>query len=171
MTTMEFLKANGVRLLRTDKTEANSLGYWETAENLNNVVGKSVWICDFRNNEKNVFGKPIRAISPRLVVVFDAETAKKTIYYAPIYFREMKKGKLLATEISPVDNTGFRSIAGTSVQIFESQEECVACYKKLLEKAIAERKESLKKITADINELEQELIKFGRENPRSRTVG
>ena len=54
MTTMEYLKANGVRLLRADKTEANSLGYWETAENLNNVVGKSVWICDFRNNEKNV---------------------------------------------------------------------------------------------------------------------
>ena len=64
MTAMEFLNANGVRLLYADKTESYSLGYWETAENLNNVVGKTVWICDFRNNEKNVFGKPIRAISP-----------------------------------------------------------------------------------------------------------
>lgn len=158
MTTMEFLKENGVQLLRADKTEAISLGYWETAENLSNVVGKTVWICDFRNNEKNVFGKPIRAVSPRQVMVCDAEKAKKTIYYSPIFFREIKKGKLLATEINAVDNTGFRSIAGKSVQIFATKEECVTCYKKLLEKAIAERKKALAKITADINELEQELV-------------
>lgn len=157
MTTMEFLRANGVRLLRADKTEANSLGYWETVENLDNVIGKTVWICDFRNNEKNVFGKPIRAISPRQVMVFDADNAKKTIYYSPIFFREVKNGKLLAAEINPVDNTGFRSIAGTSVQIFKSKEKCVACYKKLLEKAIAERKNALAKISAGINELELEL--------------
>lgn len=81
MTTMEFLRANGVRLLRADKTEANSLGYWETVENLDNVIGKKVWICDFRNNEKNVFGKPIRAISPRQVMVFDADNAKKHAHH------------------------------------------------------------------------------------------
>ena len=104
-----------------------------------------------------MFGKPIRAISPRQVMVFDAENAKKTIYYSPIFFREVKNGKLLAAEINPVDNTGFRSIAGTSVQIFKSKEKCVACYKKLLEKAIAERKNALAKISAGINELELEL--------------
>lgn len=161
MTTMEFLDRNGVRLLRADKTEAFSMGYWETAENLGNIIGKKVWICDFRNNEKNVFGKPIRAISPRQVVVFDANDAKKTIYYSPIFFRELKKdGSVKYTEINAVDNTGYRSVAGTSLQIFENREECVACYKLLLEKAIRERKDALAKISSDINELENELAKF-----------
>lgn len=161
MTAFEFLCANGVRLLRADKTEAISLGYWETAENLSNVIGKRVWICDFRNNEKNVFGKPIRAISPRQAVVFDANDAKKAIYYSPIFFRELKKdGSVKAAEINAVDNTGYRSVAGTSLQIFEDRESCVACYKQLLEKAILERKTALTKITDDIRELEGEFGKY-----------
>lgn len=146
MTTIEFLQANGVRLLRADKTESYSLGWWETTENLSTVIGKIVWICDFRNNEKNVFGKPIRAISPRQVVVLDANDAKKTIYYSPIFFRELKKdGSLKSAEINAVDNTGYRSVAGTSLQIFTTKEECVSCYKALLQKAIAERETALKK--------------------------
>lgn len=128
MTTMEFLQANGVRLLRADKSEAISLGLWETTENLGNVVGKIVWICDFRNSAKDILGKPIRAIAPKQVQVFDSENSKKTIYYSPICFREIgKKGKLMAAEINAVDNTGYRSIAGTSVQIFTNKEECEAC--------------------------------------------
>lgn len=161
MTTMEFLKANGVRLLRADKTEAFSLGYWDTTENLNNIVGKTVWICDFRNNKKNVFGKPIRAISPRQVKVCDAEDAKKPIYYSPIFFRELKKdGTMKSTEINAVDNTGFRSIAGESLQIFEDKGSCVACYKELLEGAIRERKDALRAIDDDIKKLESELASW-----------
>lgn len=157
MTTMEFLKANGVRLLRADKTEAISLGWWETTENLSNVVGKTVWICDFRNNEKNVFGKPLRAISPRQVVVFDANDAKKTIFYSPIYFREKKKnGTLKTAEINAVDNTGFRSDAGNSLHIFEDRDSCVECYKRLLEKATQERKAALAVINEDLKRLENE---------------
>lgn len=161
MTTMEFLERNGVRLLRADKTEAFSMGYWETAENLGNIIGKKVWICDFRNNRKNVFGKPIRAISPRLVKVCDADDAKKPIYYSPVFFREVKKdGSLKSTEINAVDNTGFRSVAGESLQIFEDRDSCVMCYKKLLETAIRERKDALATINEDVKKLENELAAF-----------
>lgn len=161
MTTMEFLQANGVRLLRADKSEAISLGLWETTENLGNVVGKIVWICDFRNSAKDILGKPIRAIAPKQVQVFDSENSKKTIYYSPIYFREIgKKGKLMAAEINAVDNTGYRSIAGTSVQIFTNKEECEACYKEMLKKAIAERKDALSKIAEEIQRLEQEYARY-----------
>lgn len=161
MTAFEFLCANGVRLLRADKTEAISLGWWETTENLSNVIGKKVWICDFRNNEKNMFGRPNRAISPRQAVVFDANDAKKTIYYSPIFFRELKKdGSVKSAEINAVDNTGYRSVAGTSLQIFEDEESCVECYKQLLGKAIQERKIALIKITDGIQELENELSRL-----------
>lgn len=85
MTTMEFLRANGVRLLYADKTEAYSLGYWETVENLDNVIGKKVWICDFRNNEKNVFGKPIRAISPRQVWCLMLKTQRRPFTTLPSF--------------------------------------------------------------------------------------
>ena len=157
MDTLEFLKANGVRLLHADKSEAISLGWWETTENLENIIGKTVWICDFRNSAKDIFGKPIRAIAPKQVVVCDAENAKKVIFYSPIYFREVgKNGKLKSTEINAVDNTGFHAHAGASVQIFEDRDECVACYKKLLENAIQERKAVMETVVADIRKLEEE---------------
>ena len=144
---------------------AKPAGFWlawgEPTENLSNVIGKKVWICDFRNNEKNVFGKPTRAISPRQAVVFDANDAKKTIYYSPIFFRELKKdGSVKSAEINAVDNTGYRSVAGTSLQIFEDEESCVECYKQLLGKAIQERKIALIKITDGIQELENELSRL-----------
>ena len=157
MDTLEYLRANGVRLLRRDGSEACSLGWWDKTENLDHVLGKTVWICDFRNNAKDIFSKPIRAIAPKQVQVCDADNAKKTIYYSPIYFREVgKNGKLKSAEINAVDNTGFRSIAGTSLQIFEDRNACVACYKKLLEKAIQERKAAVEKVMADIRKLEEE---------------
>lgn len=161
MTTFEFLYTNGVHLLRADKTEAISLGWWKIAENLSNVIGKKVWICDFYNNEENVFRKPIRAISPRQAAVFAANDAKKTAYYSPIFFRELKEdGSVKSTKINVIDNTGYRSIIGISLQIFEDEESCVECYKQLLEKAIQERKTALVKVINGIQELENELSRL-----------
>lgn len=157
MDILDFLKTNGVRLLRKDGSEACGLGWWDKTENLDRILGKTVWICDFRNSAKDIFGKPIRAIAPKQVVVCDAENAKKVIFYSPIYFREVgKNGKLKAAEINAVDNTGFRSDAGTSLQIFEDRDACVACYKKLLGKAIQERKAAVEKVMADVRKLEEE---------------
>ena len=81
------------------------------AENLDNVLGKHVWICDYRVNDKAV-QKPIRDVKPMEVVIADANNCKKTIYYSPVYFQPVKGKKVLSTVIAPIDNTGYRCSPG-----------------------------------------------------------
>lgn len=116
-----------------------------TYENLENVLGKEVWICDYRCGD-DIFKKPIRSISPKRVRIFDAESARKNIYYSPIYFREVKGDKVLNSEIAPCDNTGYRGRSGVSVNIFESESECQRCYGRQL----MEAKEKYDKEYSDI---------------------
>lgn len=136
MTLKEYLDKNGV-----------TFNIWkDETKNLEFVIGNEVFICDYRNGE-DVFGKPIRNIEPKKVMVFDANEAKKNIYYSPVYFREIKAdGKLLKQEISPYDNTGFRGRTGTSVNIFTDMEQCVSCYQEQLKKAKTEFLEAFNKI-------------------------
>lgn len=126
-----------------------------TYENLENVLGKEVWICDYRCGD-DIFKKPIRSISPRKVRIFDAESARKNIYYSPIYFREVKGDKVLNTEIAPCDNTGYRGRSGVSVNIFENESECQRCYGKQL----IEAKEKYDKEYSDIKSLYDEKINW-----------
>ena len=164
MQLLEYLKANGVKLMhkgwgKDPHPYEVGLGSYDFVEGLDGVIGRQVWICDFRNG-KNIFEKPIRAIGPTLVEVCDAEKAKKTIYYSPVYFRAVgKNGTLKAAEINPVDNTGFRSTPGVSANIFTDEQECCACYKKQLEQAVEERKAVLKWYQAGIDALKAELDK------------
>ena len=122
----EYLESNGIKITY----DFGSTTY----KNLENVVGKEVWICDYRCGE-DIFKKPIRSISPKRVRIFNAKSARKNIYYSPIYFREIKGDKVLNTEIAPCDNTGYRGRAGVSVNIFETESECQRCYGRQLMKA------------------------------------
>lgn len=127
----EYLISNGVKLFIYSKGEprqTNNLGAYDYAENLDNVLGKHVWICDYRVNYNAVL-KPIRDVKPMEVVIADAKTCKKNIYYSPVYFQPVKGKKVLSTVIAPVDNTGFRCRSGVSVNIFDTKEECVKCYR------------------------------------------
>ncbi len=115
-------------------------GFDTTYENLENVVGKQVWICDYRNSEKGADLKPIRNIKPTLVQVC-INDEKNRVYYSPVHFREVKaNGKLNSRVIAPYDNTGYRCLTGTSLNIFDTQEECVKCFNRQLGIAIEEVK-------------------------------
>lgn len=122
----EYLKSKGVVITHNFTST--------TYEKLENVLGKEVWICDYRCGD-DIFKKPIRSIPPKKVRIFDADTAKKKIYYSPIYFKEVKGDKILTAEIAPCDNIGYRGRSGESVNIFDTESECQKCYSNQLLKA------------------------------------
>ncbi len=136
----EYLIRNGVKLFinpltpKGEPRQTNSLGAFDYAENLDNILGKHVWICDYRVNDKAVL-KPIRDVKPMEVVIADANNCKKTIYYSPVYFQPVKGKKVLSTVIAPIDNTGYRCSPGVSVNIFNTREECVKCYREQVRQA------------------------------------
>ena len=122
----EYLIRNGVKLFinpltpKGEPRQTNSLGAFDYAENLDNILGKHVWICEYRVNDKAVL-KPIRDVKPMEVVIADANNCKKTIYYSPVYFQPVKGKKVLSTVIAPIDNTGYRCSPGVSVNIFDTR--------------------------------------------------
>jgi hypothetical protein len=122
----DFLESNGVIIERT---------YCDTTyKNIENILGKEVWICDYRCGD-DIFKKPIRSISPKKVKIFDTSDTNKRIYYSPIFFKEVKEDKVLNTVIAPCDNTGYRGRSGVSVNIFKTESECQRCYEKQLQDA------------------------------------
>ena len=92
--------------------------------------GEYLWICDFRFNDYSK--KAIRHVTPQKVLVrSNSEAPDKRIYYSESHFVGLNKaGEPLKSIIIPiVDNTGYRSLHGTSVQVFETCNECIECYK------------------------------------------
>ncbi|MFJ8531144.1 hypothetical protein [Bacillus sp. NPDC094106] len=97
--------------------------------------GDKIWICDYRHN--NVLESPIRHIPPQEVAVIDNKKLpkNKTVYYSEYHFRPIgKKEKPISKIIGPYDNTGYRFITGTSLNIFFTEEECRKCYREQCEK-------------------------------------
>lgn len=119
-----------------DKEVVEIRNGWDGYENLENIIGNEVWICDYRISDPN--NKPIRSVTPKLVRIFNNDDLpqNKTVYYSPIHFREVKANKVLSTVIAPYDNTGYRCISGKCVNIFESKEMCVAYFNNQLVEAI-----------------------------------
>lgn len=136
--------------------------YGDNPNKIENIVGKRVWICDYRNNEKDVCNKPIRHIKPTYVEVCLPTNNKEQVYYSPIHFKEVgKNGKLKSKVIAPYDNTRYRSYTGVSVNIFLSENECKEFYKQQVNKAIHEIKEEIKRVNnfmdSRVEVLENEL--------------
>lgn len=160
----EYLTENGVKLMikgsgeKNPTRQTNNLGMYDYVENLENVLGKMAWICDYRANAEPTKG-PIRNIKPTPVVVTDAKETSKTIYYSPVYFRPVNKGKISSTVIAPMDKTGYRCNSGTSINIFYTKEECVKCYREQVRQAseIYEREKA--RIIADFDKRMVELDK------------
>lgn len=139
----EFLLANNVTI--------QGVSWDQTYKNLENVIGKQVWICDFRlNKDKDI--KPIRKITPKLVQVFSNDDLPKgkNVYYSPVHFKEIKKGKVLSTVIAPYDNTGYRTYTGVSVNIFDTEKECVDFFRKQCDEVIKEYNEEMERRMAEI---------------------
>lgn len=172
----EYLAENAVKLMikgsgeKNPTRQTNSLGMYDYVENLESVLGKMVWICDYRANADPT-KKPIRNIKPTPVVVTDAKETSKTIYYSPVYFRPVNRGKISSTVIAPLDNTGYRCCSGTSVNIFHTKEECVKCYREQVRQAIEVYEKAKASIIADFDkrmvELDKSLKPF-EDIPKSR---
>lgn len=138
----EYFKRNGVVEIRNG---------WDGYENLENIIGKEVWICDYRINDPN--NKPIRSISPKLARIFDNDDLPKNkiVYYSPIHFREVKGGKVLSTIIAPYDNTGYRHVSGKCVNIFENKTDCINHFNGQLNKGIEQMQRYKDKQIKDID--------------------
>lgn len=139
----EWLEANNVTV-RTVKLDT-------VYENLENILGKQFWICDYRLNE-NKDNKSIRSVTPKLVQVCSNEILPKgkKVYYSPIHFREIKNGKTLSTVIAPYDNTGYRSYPGVSVSIFNTERACRDCFEQQCIEAIHAYNTKLEQITKEL---------------------
>lgn len=83
----------------------------------------------------------------------------KTIYYSPVYFRPVNRGKISSTVITPLDNTGYRCCPGTSVNIFYTKEECVKCYREQVRQASEVYEKEKARIIADFDKRMVELDK------------
>ena len=87
--------------------------------------GDTVWVCHY--NQPNLDKKPLRNIPPtKCMVVCNSELRKnKRVYYSESHFRPIgKNGKVTAKVISPVDNTGYRSLQGNPLSTFSNREDC-----------------------------------------------
>lgn len=128
-------------------------------ENVENVVGLDVWVCDYRI--KDPANKPIRVVPPKLVKVFSNDDLPKgkDVYYSPIHFREVKKGKILSTIIAPYDNTGYRSYPGASLNIFDSEKECNEFFNKQCDTAILQieafKKDQILALESRLNDIKE----------------
>jgi hypothetical protein len=91
--------------------------------------GQTLWICDLRYNDYH--NKPIRHIKPTKVLVRSNNETKKKIYYSHSHFVALnKKDEPLKSKVfAPFDNTGYRMRTGTSLNCFETMDECDAHYR------------------------------------------
>lgn len=98
--------------------------------------GEYVWICDFRYNHYGE--KPIRHIKPIKVLIRNNSETSRRIYYSNSHFVGLNKKNLpiFSKIIPPFDNTGYRMCAGTPLNCFENEKECVSFYKNQIKKAI-----------------------------------
>ena len=90
--------------------------------------GKSVWICHYLQPDLNK--KPLRNVKPIQVLIVSNEElpTNKRVYYSASHFRPITRKGTSSTIISPVDNTGYRSIAGNELYAFDNEDECLLCF-------------------------------------------
>lgn len=114
--------------------------------------GQHVWICDMRYNDPN--NKPVRHVKPQRVLVrSNADTPKLVTYYSASHFVVLKAdGTPSASQtLGLVDNTGYRTISGKPVRIFDNPGECTSAYHAMCTAAIQQLEEHKVKLTSVID--------------------
>lgn len=114
-------------------------------------LGSTFWVCDFRIPDLDK--KAIRNVKPTKVMLVPVKEGER-VYYSENYFTPVK-GK--STPIKIFDNTGYRSITGTPLNVFTDEAECREFFKNqclaveaALQKRIDTVVEALKQQQADI---------------------
>jgi len=98
------------------------------------MIGDVVWICHY--NRPDLDKKPLRNVPPTKVLIRDNDELPKNkkVYYSETHFSPIgKNGKAQAKVISPVDNTGYRTLCGNELFVFTTEEECNAEWNKQLD--------------------------------------
>lgn len=120
--------------------------------------GEVVWICHYNRPDLNK--KPLRNVPPtKCLVVNNKDLPKgKRIYYSYSHFVKIgKNGSITKQVISPVDNTGYRSIQGNPLHTFRTEEECVEQWNKDLDAVHKQLSEKLKVV---VKKVENEIIEL-----------
>jgi len=92
---------------------------------------KFFYVCDIRYKDKP-FGKLLRNVKPIKVMVRsnDALPSNKRIYYSESHFVKLKKNGEPSTQVLPLyDNTGYRMVPGTPLQVFNTLAEATEKYR------------------------------------------
>ena len=92
-------------------------------------LGEIVYVCHY--SRPDLDKKPLRSVPPTLVVIVDNHflPKNKVVYYSESHFVPLNTaGKQLKKIISPVDNTGFRSMPGNELFVFTEEEECILAW-------------------------------------------
>lgn len=121
--------------------------------------GEIVWVCDHRLLDINK--KPIRHVKPTKVLVrsCDELPGHKRVCYSASYFSPLnKKGEPLAKIISPVDNTGYRSYSGETLNVFTTEAECIARYNELCDIVVQTIDKELSEVCDRLMEQKQKVI-------------
>jgi hypothetical protein len=92
-------------------------------------LGKIVWVCDYRRPDLSK--KVLRHVPPTQVVIVDNSelSTNVRVHYSSCHFVKMKNGVRTKKVIKPFDNTGWRIIPGTPLQVFTTEQECNDAYK------------------------------------------
>lgn len=134
----------------------------EVTKNGNNI-GKTFYVCDYRKPDFNK--KAIRNVKPTKVIILDQkhfeEAGKKypRIYYSKFALIPVdSKGKLkYSNHIPPYDTTGYRSYAGTPVNVFDNYEECVEFYNQQVDSVVNQYKNYISTVVDNLTK-EMETI-------------
>ena len=90
-------------------------------------IGETVWVCHY--NIPDLHKKPLRNVPPTkcIVMSISANPPSKKVYYSSTYFAPVnKKGDPTKKVISPVDNTGYRSLSGAPLFVFSNESDCIS---------------------------------------------
>lgn len=122
--------------------------------------GEIVWVCDYRHDD--IAHKAIRHVPPQAVLVRPNLETSQRIYYSESHFAPLNaKGQPLAKVIALFDNTGYRSISGTPVQVFDNEAECRSAYVQACHELIARnmcyRDQVEDQVSARIKELDAKI--------------
>jgi hypothetical protein len=92
------------------------------------IAGMVVWACDYRYTSLD--DKPIRHVKPTKCLVRHTDETDKNIYYSDFFLSPYgKKGQILKRVIPIYDNTGYRTMSGTALLMFDNEIECREAYK------------------------------------------
>lgn len=89
----EYLTENGVKLMikgsgeKNPTRQTNNLGMYDYVENLENVLGKMAWICDYRANAERPKDRFVTSNLPPLLLRMQKKRAKPSIILRSIFGR------------------------------------------------------------------------------------